>query len=183
VQAAVPFYGVYDFTNRLNSAVPEMRTWVLEPLVMKAFYDDDPELFRSASPMDRVHPEAPPFFVLHGNKDTLAPVVDAREFVRLLSEQSVNEVFYAELDGAQHAFDIFSSPRARRALNGVQRFLYESYRLHLEELHAEPHKRLEEPGVPEPPSEVEGVSQAPLDQVDQALPHQGVASASSTSKY
>jgi acetyl esterase/lipase len=180
LQAAVPFYGVYDFTNRLDSATPQMRTWVLEPLVMKAFYDDDPDFFRSASPMDRVHPDAPPFFVLHGNKDTLAPVVDAREFVRLLVEQSGNKVFYAELDGAQHAFDIFSSPRTRRALNGVQRFLYESYREHLAELRSSPVESLDAAGVPEPPDHVDGTSQAPLDRG--MLDHEP-ASASSTSKY
>jgi acetyl esterase/lipase len=125
VQAAVPFYGVYDFTNRLGAEMEEMRTWVLEPMVMKAFYDDAPELFEAASPIDRVHPAAPPFFVLHGSKDTLAPVEDAREFVSRLGATSQEPVFYAELEGAQHAFDIFSSPRTRRALDGVQRFLHQ----------------------------------------------------------
>jgi acetyl esterase/lipase len=127
VQAAVPFYGVYDFTNRLGTQGAEMRSWILEPLIMKRFYDEEPEAFRAASPMDRVHADAPPFFVVHGDKDTLAPVEDARHFVELLASTSNQPVFYAELPGAQHAFEIFSSPRARRALDGVQRFLFECY--------------------------------------------------------
>jgi acetyl esterase/lipase len=127
VQAAVPFYGVFDFTDRLHSQVPEMRSWVLEPIVMKRFFDEEPEAFAAASPIDRIHPGAPPFFVIHGDKDTLAPVEDARYFVEQLASVSESPVFYAELPGAQHAFEIFSSPRARRALDGVQRFLFETY--------------------------------------------------------
>lgn len=127
VQAAVPFYGIYDFTNRLDTQIPEMRSWVLEPMVMKAFYDEEPHKFSAASPMDEIHADAPPFMVLHGSKDTLAPVVDAREFVRMLDEVSTQQVFYVELDGAQHAFDIFSSPRTRRVIKGVERFLFGVY--------------------------------------------------------
>ncbi len=130
VQAAVPIYGVYDFTNRLHSYGVEMRHWILEPIVMKRFYDDEPDAFAAASPIDRVHAGAPPFLVIHGDRDTLAPVEDARYFVERLAEASRAPVFYAELPGAQHAFEIFSSPRARRALDGVQRFLFETHHRH-----------------------------------------------------
>jgi acetyl esterase/lipase len=130
VQAAVPFYGVYDFTNRLDSQAPQMRKMVLEPIVMKKFYDEEPEAFAAASPIDRINEGAPPFFIVHGDRDTLAPVEDARYFAQRLGEVSTQPVFYAELPGAQHAFEIFSSTRARRALDGVQRFLFESYARH-----------------------------------------------------
>ena len=32
-------------------------------------------------------------------------------------------MIYVELEGAQHAFDIFVSPRTRRTLNWVEKFL------------------------------------------------------------
>jgi acetyl esterase/lipase len=131
VQAAVPFYGIYDFTNRLGTQGPEMRRWLLEPLVMKRFFDEEPEAFAAASPIDRIHQAAPPFLVIHGDLDTLAPVEDARAFVEHLAEVSDSPVFYAELPGAQHAFELFTSPRARRALDGVQRFLFECYARHI----------------------------------------------------
>ena len=60
----------------------------LEPWVMKAFYADEPEKFEAASPIDQVDADAPPFFVLHGDRDTLAPVEDARLFVERLREVS-----------------------------------------------------------------------------------------------
>ncbi len=123
VQAAMPVYGVYDFTNRLGTMNDRFRTRMLEPLIMKAFFDTEPEKFYRASPMDRVHEGAPPFLIVHGDRDTLAPVEDARLFAHLLGEASRALVTYAELRGAQHAFDVFASPRTARMLDGSLRFL------------------------------------------------------------
>jgi acetyl esterase/lipase len=123
VQAAVPVYAVYDFTNRLGRMRATFRGQMLEPMIMKAFFDKEPEKFHRASPLDRVHPDAPPFLIVHGDRDTLAPVEDAQLFVETLRETSRSEVHYAELRGAQHAFDIFASPRTSRMLDGTLRFL------------------------------------------------------------
>jgi acetyl esterase/lipase len=130
-RAAVPFYGVYDFTNR-NSTWPKLtvRRFV-EPVVMKKKLSDDPEAFAKASPMDQVRPDAPPFFVVHGDLDTLAPVADAREFVARLRAVSPAPVLYAEMKGAEHAFDVFPSHRTARVIEGIERFLHsvhEQYR-------------------------------------------------------
>lgn len=122
-QAAVPVYGVYDFTNRLGTMLDRFRSQMLEPIIMKAFFDKEPEKFHRASPLDRIHPDAPPFLIVHGNRDTLAPVQDARLFAEKLREVSRAPVMYAELRGAQHAFDIFASPRTARMLDGTLRFL------------------------------------------------------------
>ncbi len=123
LQATIPIYGVFDFTNRLGTQQPQMRKTLLEPWVMKAFFDQEPERFRRASPLDRIHPDAPPFLIIHGTRDTLAPVRDARLFAERLRETSYAPVMYAELQGAQHAFDVFASPRTARMLDGVLRFL------------------------------------------------------------
>ncbi len=127
VQAAVPFYGVYCFVDRLKLYGPEFFSMLIEPLVMKAKLAEEPEKFHQASPLDRVSEDAPPFFVIHGDRDTLAPVQYARELVRRLRERSRAAVVYAELPGAQHAFDIFYSPRSVRVVEGVERFLSRIY--------------------------------------------------------
>ena len=57
------------------------------------------------------------------DRDTLAPVEDARLFVEMLRDVSKAPVFYAELLGAQHAFDLFASPRTAAMLSGTLRFL------------------------------------------------------------
>jgi acetyl esterase/lipase len=95
----------------------------LESWVMKSFVDEEPERYVAASPLHRVHAGAPPFFVIHGDKDTLAPVEDARAFVAALKAVSQQPVAYAEMRGAQHAFEIFPSVRAARVIEGVERFL------------------------------------------------------------
>jgi acetyl esterase/lipase len=123
LQAAVPVYGVYDFTNRLGTMQDRFRRHMLEPMIMKRFYDEEPEQFSRASPLDRVHAEAPPFLIIHGDRDTLAPVKDAQLFAETLRETSEAPVMYAELRGAQHAFDVFASPRTARMLDGTLRFL------------------------------------------------------------
>jgi acetyl esterase/lipase len=128
VRAAVPFYGVYDLTNRGGHWHKDTVRLIVEPLVMQRKLADDPEAFAAYSPMDRVRPDAPPFFVIHGSLDTLVPVQDAREFVRRLQGASDAPVLYAEMQGAQHAFEIFPSYRAARVIESVERFLHAVHR-------------------------------------------------------
>ena len=123
VQAAVPFYGIYDFTNRNRVSMPEMLSWFLQPIVMKADLAEAPEAFAAASPIDQVRPDAPPFFVIHGGLDILAPVEDARDFVTRLRAVATEPVYYLELPGAQHAFDTFASIRANATVEAAARFL------------------------------------------------------------
>lgn len=83
--------------------------------------------FERASPLLRVRPDAPPFFVIHGTHDSLVPVDQARQFVRRLREVSRSPVAYAELPGTQHAFDVFPSIRSAHVVRGVDRFLRFAY--------------------------------------------------------
>ncbi len=131
VQAAVPFYGVYDFTNR-NGAWPEETVpWFLAPVVMKLDPDEDPEAWAAASPLDQVRAEAPPFFVVHGDIDVLAPVEDARDFVERMRAVSNEPVYYLELKGAQHAFEMFASVRANAVVDAAARFLDAVHHAHV----------------------------------------------------
>jgi acetyl esterase/lipase len=123
VQGCVPLYGVYDFTNESGAKFTKQRLDALiRPLVMPrgAKYPDD---YRAASPLFRITPDAPPFLVVHGRNDTLVPVAEARAFVARLREVAKNPVGYAELAGAQHAFDVFTSVRSGGVVRGVARFL------------------------------------------------------------
>ena len=123
VDAALPLYGVYDLTNRLGVQSKKFVPLLMEPLVMKAFLADEPEKFLDGSPIDWVRPEAPPFLVVQGDKDTLAPAVEARAFVDHLAETSDSRVTYLEFPGAQHVFDLFYSYRCARMIEGATAFL------------------------------------------------------------
>lgn len=143
VQVAVPFYGVYDWTNRSGQFGPELHRDILEPMVVKAFVDEAPEVFAEASPIILVERaidtgqtlDVPPMLVIHGDRDTLTPVSDARVFAEVVSRASSNEVRYLELHGAQHAFDSFRSPRTNQVVRGVHRFVGAMWRRHQENRH------------------------------------------------
>jgi hypothetical protein len=122
VVAAVPIYGVYDWTNRDGTGRADMEG-LLARLVLKSKLRDDRELWHNASTMSWVGPDAPPFFVIHGANDTLVPVEQARAFVAMLRAESKNPVAYAELPGAQHAFELFDSPRTLQTVPAIHRFL------------------------------------------------------------
>ena len=102
-----------------------LRDWLFEKVVLKKTIEEDPELYRSVSPTHRVHSDAPPFLVFHGDQDSLVPVEDARAFVKRMEETSRNPVLYVEMPGAEHAFDIFPSLRTARVVEGIERFLRE----------------------------------------------------------
>ena len=89
---------------------------------MKRRFRDGRDVFEKASPVHRVGPGAPPFFVIHGAHDTLVPVSEARNFVRRLREVSGAPVVYVELPGTQHAFDVFPSIRTAHVIRAVERF-------------------------------------------------------------
>ena len=121
VQAVAPYYGVYDFTNAEN--MHELMLPFLEQFVMRARYADAPDRFKTASPISYAHNEAPPFFVLHGEKDELVPCSQARAFCAALRAAGAPTVAYAELANAHHAFDITPTVRSRLAANAVADFL------------------------------------------------------------
>ena len=127
VQAVVPIYGVYDTTNRLGVQSDQYVPMLMEPLVMKAFLADEPDKFHDASPLDRIHPDVPPFLVIQGDRDTLAPVEEARAFVGQLAETSRSRVVYMEFPGAQHIFDLFYSNQSAQMVEGVLAFLDDEY--------------------------------------------------------
>lgn len=122
VQAAVPLYGRYDWTNRVGEGRAEFMHFI-ERIVVQASADDDPQTFRDASPICRPAQDAPPFFILHGRNDTLIPVEQAQAFATVLTATSRRAVAYAELPGAQHSFDIFLNERTRDVCEAITGFL------------------------------------------------------------
>ena len=122
VVAAVPIYGRYDWYSTHGEGRREF-VGLLEKFVVKKKLSTHRDVFIDASPIQQLRADAPPFFVLHGQDDSLIPVGEAQEFVDELRAVSKSPVAYAELPNAQHAFDIFGSPRAHQSAEAVARFL------------------------------------------------------------
>jgi acetyl esterase/lipase len=75
-----------------------------------------------SSPLAYLKTTAPPWFVAHGDQDSLVIPEDARRFVEELRRTSSNPVVYAELPGAQHGFDLFRSRRLETVVDAIEAF-------------------------------------------------------------
>jgi acetyl esterase/lipase len=124
VDAVVSVYGLYDWHDR---STPERDRFMefLERVVVKRPQARRPEVFRAASPMERVHSFAPPFLAVHGSEDRLIPVGEARAFVDRLRSVSESRVGYVELPGAGHGFDLIDGVRTGPVVAAIGRFLHQ----------------------------------------------------------
>ncbi|MGH3510232.1 MAG: alpha/beta hydrolase, partial [Nocardioidaceae bacterium] len=66
--------------------------------------------------------DAPPVFVVHGDKDSYVAVEGVRGFVSELRRTSARPVVYAELPGGQHTFDLVHSVRFEAVIDAVDSF-------------------------------------------------------------
>jgi acetyl esterase/lipase len=123
VVAAVPIYGRYDWVSTVGSGRKEFIGFLQKFVVKKPFIANK-QTYVDASSIRRIHPDAPPFFILHGQDDSIIPVGEGREFAEALSRVSTSAVAYAEIPHAQHAFDFYyGSPRAHYTAQAVEEFL------------------------------------------------------------
>jgi acetyl esterase/lipase len=133
VQAAVPFYGVYDWVDkdgwRLGTDMQDMLIkYVMPENTQKgdAVWEQSSPLYQAGS-----HDNIPPMYLIHGDNDCLAWVEDARLMTAKLQQVSGQAVAYAELHGAQHAFEIFHSLRTDITTRSIIKFLEWTYAKHL----------------------------------------------------
>ncbi|OBI76522.1 alpha/beta hydrolase [Mycobacterium sp. E740] len=123
VVAAVPIYGRYDWVSATGSGRKEFIGF-LQKFVVKKRIAEHRQTFVDASSIMRLRPDAPPFFVLHGQDDSIIPVQEGRDFAEALRKVSKSTVAYAEIPHAQHAFDFYyGSPRAHYTAQAVEKFL------------------------------------------------------------
>ena len=108
VQAAVPNYGRFDFTDRNNlwgRNHRSLREWEADKIMAPNPSDAAWDL---ASPIALVRADAPPMLVIHGFHDTLIPVAEGAAFANA-QRQAGGSVDHIELSGGQHAFDTMES--------------------------------------------------------------------------
>lgn len=127
VDAVVGVYGRYDWEDR-STRERDLFVDFLEHIVVKRRYDRHRDIYRAASPIARVNPDAPPFLVVHGSGDTVIPVPQARAFVEKLRATSRSAVCYLELPGAQHGFDLVDGARTGAVATAIGLFLNEIHR-------------------------------------------------------
>ena len=119
VQGCVPFYGIYDLMDAQKLQLSLGLEIVLRKSIIKQTKLENSNLYCLMSPISHIHAEAPPFLVIHGDKDSLTSLGEAQFFASALDEISRQTVDFAEIPGAQHAFDVFSSLRSEYVMLGV----------------------------------------------------------------
>jgi acetyl esterase/lipase len=97
-------------------------TSVTAAIGLNGYYGNSYGQGSGSSPLAYVRPDAPPFFLAHGDHDTVVAVDNARHFADKLRGVSTNPVVYAELPGAQHAFDLFPSLRFEMVVDAIEAF-------------------------------------------------------------
>ena len=122
VAACIPIYAPFDLTDQSGRRGRAALRRFLDRLVMPTRLRDDPAAWQAASPQFRIGPAVPPMFVIQGALDTLVWREESEHFVAALRAASPAPVVYAEVPGAQHAFDTFNSVRSRAAVDAIARF-------------------------------------------------------------
>lgn len=107
VQAAVIWYGVFDF-----STLPQ-RQPAAENGYLGCKLADCPDQVKAASPVSFVDPKDPPMLLIHGTDDKTVPVTQSREMIAKLKAGGVRSEFI-ELPATDHSF-IGKTPEATRA--------------------------------------------------------------------
>lgn len=118
VQAVVDWYGVVDLVAAAKargadrSAIPPTANLVK---LLGGYPQDKMELAREASPIEYVSPSAPPFLILHGDKDTLVPFAQSQALYDKLTAAGV-PCDLIIVKGAAHASVEFSQEKLLAAI-------------------------------------------------------------------
>lgn len=101
VQAACPWYPPTDLATFPHENEKQAAASA-ESLMMGFSVMDHPEKAKENSPVSKVTPAAPPFFIIHGNEDKTVPFSQSEELYEVL-EKAGCDVTLLALDGADHA--------------------------------------------------------------------------------
>jgi acetyl esterase/lipase len=99
IQAVVNWYGAVDLDFR-DPADP----FTTAALLVGGPINERRDFARWASPLHRVHPDAPPFLNMHGTADTIVPYEQSERLTMALREQGVRCDLYP-VDNAEHCFE------------------------------------------------------------------------------
>jgi acetyl esterase/lipase len=130
VQAVVAWFAPSDLLLR-NSDVPEgpLPPFITGPLPEPSFearllgvesVRDDRDTALAASPVAHARPGAPPFLLMHGDRDGLIPSEHSRQLHRVLRAEDVDATLWL-LSGANHEDPAFDSPACLAAVSAFLR--------------------------------------------------------------
>jgi acetyl esterase/lipase len=109
VQAAADLYGISNLLTRQEPDDDGNPTGTLKDgaaeRVLGAGRDEDPDLWKFASPVNHVTKDDPPFLIMHGKADTTVDYLQSIEFAEVLEKTGVEHTLHL-LEGVGHTFDL-----------------------------------------------------------------------------
>ena len=100
VQAVVDFYGPVDFTADFSQEADKLLNNFMDQT-----YDENPLLYKQASPIEYVSKDDPPTLIFHGTIDDLVPVEQSDLLKTELDKAGVTNEYY-RLKGWPHGMDL-----------------------------------------------------------------------------
>jgi acetyl esterase/lipase len=109
VGAVVNLYGITNVATRrkIDSDGSPIGPPLKKSALLAKLSDEDPELWRLASPVSHVSPKSPPTLIVHGTKDTTVNREQASELAEKLKSAGVEHRLII-LEGIGHTFDLKS---------------------------------------------------------------------------
>ena len=125
LQAAIIFYGFFDFTN--VDDLPENEVGAFETFWGAPYEEISDAQLEEMSPIMQIDGTEPPFLLLHGTSDTTIPSFTSERFEAALEQAGV-EVDLVLLPGAGHAFELtpLDSDELTLAFSEIDEFLARS---------------------------------------------------------
>lgn len=99
VKAIVNLYGPIDLTTKYAVGTDQVKNF------MGKSYDEDPDLYKLASPRFHISPDNPPTLTFHGTIDSLIPVSQADSLDAWLTKANVPHEYH-RLKGWPHTMDL-----------------------------------------------------------------------------
>lgn len=126
VRGAVILYGIADLVGLIEQRPHPITHYLLEDLVFKRRFRDDPAAFHAAQPLTylpKLGASAPPMLLVHGESDTMVPIEEARRFHKHLIAAGAQRVHLCEIPHAVHAFELAPTILSQRAGRVIRQFL------------------------------------------------------------
>ncbi|NLE59726.1 MAG: alpha/beta hydrolase [Planctomycetes bacterium] len=123
VKAVVEIYGPTDFTVDPASVT----LWQSRLVSLFLGYDQAgaPDLYREASAITYVRADGPPVFILHGTRDPIVPVTQARALRDALEGAGQPHEYYEMKDAGHFWGSMWANRFAQRHRDDILRFLHE----------------------------------------------------------
>ena len=126
MRGAVILYGIADLVGLFDDHPHPIAHYLLQDLVFKRRFRDDPAAFHAAQPityLPKLGANTPPMLLIHGESDTLIPIEEAHRFHDRLIRAGAPRVHLCEVPHAVHAFELAPTVLSQRAARVIRQFL------------------------------------------------------------